>query len=343
MIKNCYIRVDANNTIGTGHLVRTEILADKLSEKGINITFLCKDIPVNYKSHITSKNFHIELIKESKFELYQINKILNKTENNILIVDSDKNEFYTKEFQLGIKNNGIKLMIITFFHQYHFYADIILNQNIMALSQTYFCEDYTIKLLGPKNVILNNKYREISKNLNHYKNKNTDKTVLISFGGVDKPNRTELILKSLLNIENKPGKIIVILGSMYQHKDKIEQICQETNINTEVYQNTPRMPYLLSESDIVFSSGGLTVWEAGILKSLSIIIGFSEREKIGGKYLDENKFGFYLSDFEKIDLNNLTNIINKLINEDHSKIIDNLYSNIDVNGIYKVIDNIIKL
>ena len=56
MIKTCFIRVDANSNIGTGHLVRTEILDDELATRNYNIIFLCLNIPKKYSDKLDQKN-----------------------------------------------------------------------------------------------------------------------------------------------------------------------------------------------------------------------------------------------------------------------------------------------
>ncbi|NOZ33900.1 MAG: hypothetical protein GXO80_01200 [Chlorobi bacterium] len=343
MIENCYIRVDANSTIGTGHLVRTEILADKLAEKNINICFICNTVPENYQRKLILKNYKVLNVAGGNSELNQIMKIVTETTNNILIIDSDKEEFYSEIFQTKIRKTGTKLMMITFYNKYHYYADIILNQNIMALSQKYSCEDYTLKLLGPENVILNNAYRNILQNPEKYKTHLRKKTVLITFGGVDKPNRTSLVYRILVNLKNKPEKIIIVLGAMYKFRKEIEESASKTPVNTEIYQNTPEMPCLLAESDIVFNSGGLTVWEAGVLKSLNVITGFTERENVGGKFLGNDKLGIYLGDVSILFNPDIERKIETILQHDNSEIINNLFSKIDVNGIYNVVNAIIRI
>ncbi len=344
MIKNCYIRVDANSTIGIGHLVRTEILSDKLAEKGIRVYFLCNTVPEKYRKKLIEKNCKVVDISNAEEELPQISEIINRTHNNILIIDSDKEEFYTEKFQKKIRASGIKLMIITFYNKHHFYADIVFNQNIIALSQEYNCEKYTLKLLGLKNVILNDEYRKISQNLKYHKNKISSKTVLLlTFGGVDKPNRTELLYKILISLKKKPGKIIIVLGAMYEHRKNIEKLAKTSQVKTEIYQNTPKMPYLLAEADMVFNSGGLTVWEAGVLKSLNVIIGYTERENIGGKYLHDSRLALYLGNVSELSISELRKKTEKILNMENSGIINNLYSEIDVNGIYNIVKAIINL
>lgn len=343
MIKNCFIRVDANKKIGTGHLVRTKILADELVKNNYKINFLCKTIPDEYLEILKSSGYNVLILDNLGSEQKHILNIINQNYKNILIIDSDIDEFYTKEFQLSIRENGINLMIITFLHQYHFYADIILNQNIMALSQNYSTEDYTIKLLGPKNVILNNDYRIISENLKNHKTNLTNKTVLLTFGGVDEPDRTSFVYKSLTQSKQQPDKIIIVLGAMYKSKKNLNRIINKSPIKTEIYQNTPKMAYLLAESDVVFNSGGLTVWEAGVLKSLNIIIGFSERERIGGKFIGDNKLGIYLGIKEDYNIKKLSKKIDEILISDNLNLVRNLFNKIDVTGIKNSVKTINKI
>lgn len=340
MIKHCYIRVDANKTIGTGHLIRTLILADKLVKNNFIISFICKTIPNSLIEVLQNKNYTLYRIDSDGNEFNEITSIIENKSNSILITDSDNEEFYTKEFQIKIREKSIKLMMITFYYQHHFYADIILNQNIMALSQEYSCEDYTIKLLGPQNVILKEDYRTISKDLDQYKTKLKNKTLLLTFGGVDEPDRTSFIYQALQNIKNQSDKIIIVLGSMYKFKSKIENIAKTSLIDTEIYQNTSKMPYLLAEADIVFNSGGLTVWESGVLKSTNIIMGFSKREQIGGQYIGDNKLGIYLGSKDDYTINSLSDKIDSILENYNNQFINNLYSKIDVNGIENAVQKI---
>lgn len=212
----------------------------------------------------------------------------------------------------------------------------------MALSQVYSCEAYTVKLLGLKNVILNDTYRKISKSLNSYKTNLRNKTFLITFGGVDKPNRTKVVYQLLQKINNKPDKIIIILGLMYKYKNELDEIVSQSDINTHIYQNTPEMPYLLAESDVVFNSGGLSVWEAGVLKSLNIIIGYTEREKTGGKFLHENGLAIYLGNENDLSLYIPVEKTDKILDTDTSEIIENLYSKIDVTGVNNIVKELLK-
>ncbi len=337
---NCYIRVDADSQIGVGHLVRTAILADKLSASGFSVTFLCKSIPDTFCQKILSKGYRVNYIPSVEKELSFIISNVLVTEQNILIVDSDIEEFYTKEFQVTIRENDIRLMIITFYNQFHCFADILLNQNIMALSQQYDCEVYTRKLLGPQFVILKEEYQKLYESISQYKNQGKGKTILLTFGGIDEPDRTSFVYNALLQIRPVPAKIILVLGAMYKHRVALENLVQRSPVKTELYQNTPRMPYLLAESDIVFNSGGLTVWESGVLGALNIIMGYSNREQISGMYAGDNGYAIYLGTIKDYSVSALSKKISSIFNHDNQKIIARLSECIDVKGVNKVVETI---
>ncbi len=66
MIENIYIRVDANSKIGTGHLVRTEILADELVKNNLKLHFICKTIPEKYAEKLEKRGYRVFLIEINK-------------------------------------------------------------------------------------------------------------------------------------------------------------------------------------------------------------------------------------------------------------------------------------
>ncbi len=343
MIKNIYIRVDANKTIGSGHLIRTHILAKELRKKNINIEFICETIPFDYENKLLKEGYKIHKKKPAEKELNKIIDIISSPLDSLLITDSDKETFYTKDFQTIIRSHGIKLMMITFFHQPYFYADIILNQNIMALSQTYKCEPYTKKLLGLQYVILNEEYRLLANNINLNKNNALKKTVLITFGSADVPDRTSFVLRALQPLQSGLHKIIVILGALYSQKNKVEELAKAFNIPVEIYQNTPKMPHLLAEANVSITSGGLTVWEAGALHTLNVVMGYSYREKEGGKYYGDNNIAIYLGTKEDYTVEKLSEKLNTILKSDYSEIIKNLAKKINPFGVEKVVNELMKL
>ncbi len=348
MNKNRYcafFRVDVNNEIGSGHFVRCRLLAEKLNATKIKTFFIYKELPGSYNKQLSELGFETYQIQNGE-ETDEIISFVNNCGcgKSILITDSDKDLFYSKEFQLKIKESGIKLMTITFYDKTHFYSDIILNQNIMAPGLKYSTEEYTIKLLGTQYVILDPRFEEIRKNKKPVWNEKNN-VVLISFGGVDKPDRTSFVYEILKEFEQQIEKIIIVLGALYGNKNKIEKLIENSKVETELYQNTGKMPYLMAESKYAFTSGGLTAWELGVTKTLNIIIAESDREYLSGKYIGENGFGYFLGRMSELSRERLVNSLNSIFgNHDKNiKMVENLSAGIDPAGANKVVENILKV
>ena len=75
---NVFFRVDASNTIGTGHVFRCLNLAKFLKKKGWQIFFLCKQLNGNL----------ISLIKRNNFDVFSY---ISKDHNNIVDLNEDLN------------------------------------------------------------------------------------------------------------------------------------------------------------------------------------------------------------------------------------------------------------
>ncbi len=344
--KCAFFRVDANRKIGSGHFIRCRLLAEKLNTVDVKTFFVFKELPESYLTQLLEMGTETYQIQNEHNEADEIVSFIKNAGcgKSILITDTDEDLYYSREFQLKIKENEIKLMTITFYNKTHFYSDIILNQNIMAPELTYSTENYTEKLLGTEYVILDPRFAEL-RNIVKPVWALKKNVVLISFGGADKPDRTSLVYESLQEFKDKIDKIIIVLGALYQHGNKIKKLVSESLIETEIYQNTNEMPQLMIEAKYAFTSGGLTAWELAVTKTLNIIIAGSERETLTGEYLGKKGFSYYLGNINDVKPENIKDAFEEiLINGEKNKaLVEKLNSVVNVNGIEKVADKILEV
>ncbi len=342
--KCAFFRVDANRKIGSGHLVRCRLIADKLMQKGVKPFFIYNEIPERYKIELAEKGFGTVQIDNTENETGVLTGIIKNSgcEKSILITDSDKELFYKKEFQLAVRSKNTALMTITFYNKTHFYSDIILNQNIMAPHLKYSTEPYTEKLLGTEYVILDPRFTEIkNKNISWEKKENI---VLVSFGGADKADRTVLVYDILQNFSEFIDKIIVVVGALYENKETLEKLISGSKINTELFINTDKMPFLMSEAKYAITSGGLTAWELGVAKTLNIIISESERENLSGKYLGDHGYCYFLGNVNGISSDKIKVMLNEILSNPgkNKAMVEKLYAEINPKGVDKVAEIILQ-
>lgn len=296
---NVFFRVDANSKIGSGHLKRCEIIAQEFLDLqfNLNVYFILKETCKNYEVSIENDNLYVVRLNENnnnQADLLEQLEILNNFKKNILIVDSNNPFYYTKKYQKSIKNTGTKLVLISFWNDRHFYADIVHNQNIRAPYLSYSCESYTKLLLGLEYVILNKRFREINETKKNGKiNSNSKFVVFVSFGGSDQMKITAKVLQAIRDFKGLK-KIIVVIGSMYVGVHELKKIIKSISVKTEFYQNTDKMAELMEECDIAITSSGLTIWELAALNKANIIIPTSSTEKITTNFIADHDLAYII-------------------------------------------------
>src|SRR6478672_6950321 len=149
--RHSFIYLNADNKIGSGHFWRCLNIANELIKYNITVKFIYSSLSFFLREILQQSNYcHHEINSVEPHDLIQtIENDKKSNSSSLLIIDSDNTYFFKKEFQLSIINSGNGLMIITINPAFHYYANILLNQNIIASYQNYTTESYTRKLFGP--------------------------------------------------------------------------------------------------------------------------------------------------------------------------------------------------
>lgn len=333
-------RTDANSIIGTGHVIRCSILANKLQQLNYKIHFICQDLPLQLQKRLKNCGYEIwdmpstDLV--SKSLLTVLAEIGQNFSKRILIIDSDNVELYDTLLQQEIREQHWKLMYFTFNNHYHFYADIVLNQNIRGPELIYRKEQYTRLLLGTKYVILKDEYREL-KTASILDFNTKENTCLLFFGGSDSKGQTLRVLKSLFLKPNLFSKVIVISGSLNRDNDLLRQMAADAPMQVDLYTDTPRMPELMVESKYAITSGGLTIWELATLQTLQLIIPTSERELVTVQYCASKEWVHHLKDVSNSNDEELINLIYNIIADPSNAIyVKNFSTKVAIDGADKV-------
>lgn len=210
MKKNLYIRCDASNKIGLGHLIRCKALAEMLQEK-FDITFYCNQIPESYKNDFPYKL--VILNNETEF-ISAIN------ETCIVVLDG---YYFDTEYQKQIKDKKSSLVCIVDLPQCEYYADLLINHSPGALCDDYKARTDTKFAFGLDYALLRQVFlRQAVK----HRETNQINSVLIAIGGSDSLNLTEKILNIVIN--HKQYKVIhVITGASYNHYESLQKLIKK--------------------------------------------------------------------------------------------------------------------
>jgi UDP-2,4-diacetamido-2,4,6-trideoxy-beta-L-altropyranose hydrolase len=284
MLKNkIYFRVDASHEIGLGHFYRCLALANML-KKNFNIFFYCFKIPDKLSNLIVDNNYFINnIINEKDF----FNDIL---ENIIVVIDG---YHFNSEYQKKIKKTGASLVCIDDLASGHYYADLIINQNINISKNTYSIEYYTKFAFGPDYILLRQSFLNFKKQEKQIKN---IKSILICFGGSDNLNLTYKVLQTVLKNHNET-KVVVITGLEYKRTKLFnELIINNSQVEHYIDINESKMANLLANVDLAIVPASGILMEAISIGNIIISGYYAENQKF--VYNNYKKMGVFIDAFD---------------------------------------------
>lgn len=297
---NVIIRADASNVIGSGHVMRCLSLADSLSQKRANVTFICRDLPENLFSLVNKRNFQVIPLtaKDSKKQDFNL---LNYANNNgkpdWLIIDHyDLNRDWERQARPYVK----KILVIDdFTHRAHD-CDVLLNQNFYEKPQSLYkglLPDTCQKLVGPSFALLHSTFREFRQKLR--RRDGLIKKVLIFFGSGDSTGETIKSLKTITLLNNPEIHWDVVVGENNVEKEAIKGLCKKIPLST-FHCQTNNMPQLMHQADLALGAGGSTTWERCCMSLPSLLISTASNQESIAKSADTQKFGIYLGPSQKV-------------------------------------------
>ncbi len=181
------------------------------------------------------------------------------------------------EYQKIIKESGFSLLFIDDYgHADHYYADIVLNQNIYADMSFYqYYEPYTRFLLGTKYALIRKEFLKWSGW--HRDIPEVARKILVTFGGSDPDNVTHKVIEAVRTVDLDGLEVKVVVGGANPHFDLIYETVKDLS-NFTLIKNTENMSELVAWADIAISAGGSTCWELFFMGIPSIIIPIAENQ-----------------------------------------------------------------
>jgi len=219
---------------------------------------------------------------------------------------------FDSTYQKSIKDAGHRLLSIDDYgHVQHYYADIILNQNISADELFYANrEPCTRLLLGTSYALLRREFekwqgwqREISP---------IGKKVLVTLGGGDPNNFTQKIIKALKQTSNLEIEAKIVVGPANPNMQAlIREIGDRSHL--EIAVNVTNMPDLMAWADIAITGGGSTCWEMALMGLPNIIFVLADNQNNIAKGLHHCGAAINLGRYDQVTVSHIATGISKLI------------------------------
>lgn len=288
------IRADASTQIGTGHLMRCLALAQAWKDAGGKVTFITACQNEELLQRLRGEEFDVHVLADSYPDPGDWNYtkgILAASPNAWVVLDG---YHFDEVYQQRVKEAGHRLLVIDDkAHLRHYYADIVLNQNLGVEQWHYSCEPYTHLLLGTRYVLLRKEFlawrgwkREIPE---------VARRVLVTVGGSDPENNTLKVIQALQKVNVPDLEAMVVIGASNPHTDVLETAAGQSRIPVRLVRNAKNMPELMSQADVAVSGFGVTCWELSYMGVPMLVVAQVPNQEVNARALEESGIALSLN------------------------------------------------
>lgn len=254
-------RLDGNEYIGLGHVMRCLSLADALRKHGFKITFVLAD---SFCEDIISQRGYSSVVLQTNYSLMEdeLNKfvpIITNINPEFIVVDS----YFVTELYLKTLKGLITTVYIDDLLKFPYSVDVLVNYNIFSDLSEYKklykgVSNQPEFLLGTKYVPLR---REFSNIPIKAQPEVADK-VLIMTGGADSYHVSLSLFEYIMHHSELWEKFYFtfVIGAANMDYNKIVSLSKNIP-NVSVLRNVQNMAQIMMQNDIAVSAAGSTLYE----------------------------------------------------------------------------------
>jgi UDP-2,4-diacetamido-2,4,6-trideoxy-beta-L-altropyranose hydrolase len=275
---NLLFRVDANVSVGTGHVMRCLALAQAWQADGGRAIFAMAEVTPALEGLLLRQGIELTRVNSpagASSDSIETAELALQQRAKWTVIDGYR---FDADYQRSLKASGLKLLFIDDNgHADHYCADLVLNQNLHATDGLYINrEAHTRLLLGPRYALLRREFEKL-------RGWNREipvraKNILVTMGGSDPHNVTQSVIAALSDVAAEGLTIDVVVGGSNPHLAGLEHSAARAVAPITLVKDPFNMPELLSRADLAISGAGTTCWEMCFLGLPSILVVLAENQ-----------------------------------------------------------------
>lgn len=274
-----FIRCDANERIGRGHLTRCLVLADELSASGYKIIFLRKDHSYLMQDVIVKSKYKVE-------HIYDDCNIIELAKKNLpILFIADIPEDIPGSIMRHLKQQGIVTVSIDSTQAYSRLCDLcFFPQHAKVQSNLYGGNVH----VGIEYTIIRPEFFEDNKSISVLE---TEKqSILVMMGGTDPKNFTYNVTSTILKVIAQDENIIVILPKDHIDYEKVKALSSQVTLCSDV----ENMPALLKKVKCSIVHFGTSAYEFLVLAIPTILICSTRDDIDSAKWFEKKGYASIL-------------------------------------------------
>ncbi|MDO4189590.1 MAG: UDP-2,4-diacetamido-2,4,6-trideoxy-beta-L-altropyranose hydrolase [Lachnospiraceae bacterium] len=312
-----YFRVDMNNIVATGHIMRCLSIADAASDKGYESVFILADDTA--VSLISSRGYDY-IVLGSKWddmdsEIDIISKLIACCNIRKIIIDS----YYVTEKYLRAITILSETIYIDDINAFDYPVNKLICYANYYSKFEYDKSKYTnrVNMLGCKYVPLRSEFKKISER----KISKNIRKLLIICGGSDNYKIIDNMLGKLSMCDQYD--IVAICGRFNKDYDYINSKYINYN-NIVIYKTVDNMIDYMLEADLAISAGGTSLYELCACGTPTITYSFADNQLDNVIQFEKDNLMPYLGDVRYDDIyKTIDDVIDRIRGFKHRKNISN--------------------
>jgi UDP-2,4-diacetamido-2,4,6-trideoxy-beta-L-altropyranose hydrolase len=286
------IRADASVEMGTGHVMRCLALAQAWQDEGGDVIFAMAESTPAVLARLADERrdaIPMQVVAGSSRDACRTIEIAQKHRARWIVADGHS---FGASYQSSIKAAGLNLLCVDENAEAaHFFADLVLNQNLHANESFYQARESTTKLLlGPKFALLRREFRKWRGWRRHIPP--VAQRLLVTTGGSDPRNLSALVIDALRHQKIEGLEVKVLAGGS---NPRIESLrVGETRGVYKLEVDAYNIPELMAWADFAVSSAGSTCWEFCMLELPAIVIDAAGNQTALAQEIDRRGIALHL-------------------------------------------------
>ena len=299
--------------MGIGHVMRTLALAQAWQDAGGTCAFAMIEPPAGIAArlgHEGMKVVPLSALPGSDDDARQTIELSQKQNAAWVVVNGYQ---FGGNYQRLIKESGLRLLVLDDYgHAEHYWADLVLNQNLHADESSYRSrEPYTRLLLGVRFALLRREFvkwqgwrREIPA---------LARKVLIALGGGDPDNVTLRMMQALERIDIPDLETVVLAGATNCHYAELQAAAKCGRVKTRVESNASDVPSLMAWANVALGAAGSTSWERAFMGLPSLVVVLAANQEPLARDLAATGVVNDLGSHERLDVGGLADRLSRLL------------------------------
>ena len=309
------IRADGSPRIGTGHVMRCLALAQGWQCAGGRVIFAHAETTPAVEQRLRREGFEMVRLDLIRGSLQDATRTAELARERGASVVADGYCFDTA-WQREIKDSGLWLFLWDDYgHARHYYADLILNQNLHASPRMYSCrEPHTRLMLGTRYVQLRRQFRDWSDLRREIPA--VARKVLVTLGGSDPSNATTKVIRALARLRDVQA--VVVVGGSNPELASLQSTVLSMSGQAcpiRLLVDPPDMPELMAWADVAVSAGGSTAWELAFMGLPSLMIVLSKNQVDTAAALDCAGVSVSLGGHQQLSVQRLATALESVLND----------------------------